>query len=229
MVKQEIITKIGDLTDDDIPPVMIKGHLLQLGWSQQDINDSYEAAHPGAINKIRFTKVAGALKIIIALIVLAAAAYFVFYKGPASTTACTAEAKLCPDGSSVGRSGPACDFAQCPTVSTPAATTTQMANPASLNCTKVGGTLAMQKNPSGGEYGLCYFEDNRACEEWALMRGDCPLGGVKTTGYDTEDQKYCAWTGGQTFAVANSVCTFKDGSKCPTLDFYNGTCAPKGK
>lgn len=29
--------------------------------------------------------------------------------------ACTEEAKLCPDGSSVGRSGPNCLFADCPT------------------------------------------------------------------------------------------------------------------
>jgi hypothetical protein len=29
--------------------------------------------------------------------------------------ACTMEAKLCPDGSSVGRSGPNCEFAPCPT------------------------------------------------------------------------------------------------------------------
>src|SRR3989344_7127909 len=27
--------------------------------------------------------------------------------------ACTQEAKVCPDGSSVGRSGPNCDFAEC--------------------------------------------------------------------------------------------------------------------
>jgi hypothetical protein len=30
------------------------------------------------------------------------------------TTACTQEAKLCPDGSSVGRTGPNCEFAPCP-------------------------------------------------------------------------------------------------------------------
>lgn len=29
-------------------------------------------------------------------------------------TACTMEAKICPDGSSVGRSGPKCEFAPCP-------------------------------------------------------------------------------------------------------------------
>lgn len=29
--------------------------------------------------------------------------------------ACTMEAKLCPDGSAVGRTGPNCEFAKCPT------------------------------------------------------------------------------------------------------------------
>ena len=99
-----------------------------------------------------------------------------------------------------------------------------LANPASVNCSKVGGSLTIEKNGTGGEYGLCYFEDNRACEEWALMRGECPVGGVKTTGFDTVDQKYCAWSGGQTLAVPNSICTFKNGSKCSTVDFYNGKC-----
>ena len=31
-----------------------------------------------------------------------------------STVACTMEAKICPDGTSVGRSGPDCEFAPCP-------------------------------------------------------------------------------------------------------------------
>ncbi len=30
--------------------------------------------------------------------------------------ACTEEAKLCPDGSAVGRTGPNCEFAPCPVV-----------------------------------------------------------------------------------------------------------------
>lgn len=103
----------------------------------------------------------------------------------------------------------------------------QLANPASENCNKVGGNLVMEKRGDGGEYGLCYFDDNRACEEWALLRGDCPLGGVKTTGFDAIDQKYCAWLGGSTLAVSQSVCTFKDGSSCPTEEFYNGKCFVK--
>ena len=31
-----------------------------------------------------------------------------------NNVACTMEAKLCPDGSAVGRSGPNCEFAPCP-------------------------------------------------------------------------------------------------------------------
>lgn len=102
---------------------------------------------------------------------------------------------------------------------------TQMANPASVNCSKLGGNLIIKNRGDGGQYGLCYFEDNRACEEWALFRGDCPVGGRRTTGYDTIDQNYCAWSGGETFAVPNSICTFKNGLKCSTIDFYNGKCS----
>lgn len=100
-----------------------------------------------------------------------------------------------------------------------------LANPASVNCSKLGGNLVINTRGDGGQYGLCYFEDNRACEEWALMRGECPVGGVKTTGFDTIDQNYCAWSGGQTLAVPNSICTFKNGSTCSTIDFYNGKCS----
>lgn len=106
-------------------------------------------------------------------------------------------------------------------------TTVQLVNPASTNCLKLGGKLVIEKRGDGGEFGLCYFEENRACEEWALLRGDCPVGGRKTTGYDTIDQNYCVWLGGETFAVPNSVCTFQNGSRCPTIDFYNGKCLMK--
>ena len=105
----------------------------------------------------------------------------------------------------------------------------QLANPASVNCTKSGGHLAIEKRGDGGEYGVCYFDDNKACEEWALFRGECPQGGVKTTGLDSIEQKYCAWSGGQTLAVENSVCTFKDGSTCSTGAFYKGKCSSMNK
>jgi len=34
------------------------------------------------------------------------------------------------------------------------------------------------------------------CEEWAMARGECPVGGVKVSGYNTSAARYCAITGG---------------------------------
>jgi putative hemolysin len=99
-----------------------------------------------------------------------------------------------------------------------------LANPASINCTKQGGTLAIETNGAGGQYGLCQFEDNMACEEWALYRGECPVGGLKTTGYDNIEEKYCAWLGGKTFAVPNAKCNLPNGHTCDNAALYNGTC-----
>ena len=106
-----------------------------------------------------------------------------------------------------------------------------MANPASVNCAKQGGTLKIEEHEDGGQYGICYFEDNRQCEEWALLRGDCPVGGVKVTGYVTPAATYCAITGGTYAATGNSgqadeqgACTFKDGAQCDAWDYYNGKC-----
>ena len=100
-----------------------------------------------------------------------------------------------------------------------------LGNPAAINCGKLGGNSVIEKRGDGGEFGLCYFEENRACEEWALLRGECPVGGRKTTGYDTRDQNYCVWLGGETLAVKNSQCTFKNGKVCFTIDLYNGKCS----
>lgn len=102
--------------------------------------------------------------------------------------------------------------------------TNKIANPASTNCLSNGGRLEIKTKEDGSQYGLCYFDDARACEEWAMMRGECPIGGVKTTGYDNEAQKYCAWLGGKTTAEENSVCTFNDGSTCLNSDLYLDAC-----
>ena len=45
-----------------------------------------------------------------------------------------------------------------------------MANPASVHCQKLGGTLEIRTGKDGGQYGLCHLPDGRVCEEWALMR-----------------------------------------------------------
>jgi hypothetical protein len=108
-----------------------------------------------------------------------------------------------------------------------------MANPASENCVKQGGKLAIEKRGELGEIGVCYFEDNRQCEEWALFRGECPVGGLKVTGYITEAARFCAITGGKYAVTGNSgadneqgTCTFKTGKSCDVWEYYNGTCGP---
>ena len=47
---------------------------------------------------------------------------------------CTTDAKICPDGSAVGRSGPRCEFAPCPSVSSSPTTSTERTT-ATLNQT----------------------------------------------------------------------------------------------
>ncbi len=84
-----------------------------------------------------------------------------------------------------------------------------------------------------GEFGVCYFEDNRQCEEWALFRGECPVGGVKVTGYMTEAARFCAITGGEYAITANSgteneqgICMFSNGYTCDVYEYYDGKCSP---
>ena len=64
---------------------------------------------------------------------LAIAAYAVgtmFTNKNVGQQACTVEAKICPDGSSVGRTGPNCEFAECPTfIPTPIETPIESASP----------------------------------------------------------------------------------------------------
>lgn len=52
-----------------------------------------------------------------------------------------------------------------------------MANPASVNCAKLGGRHTT-RNLSSGQVGMCVFKDGRVCEEWALYRDDRCVAGV---------------------------------------------------
>lgn len=113
----------------------------------------------------------------------------------------------------------------------PATAPAQIANPASQNCVKQGGTLSFEQRGDGGQFGVCNFEDNRQCEEWALLRGDCPVGGLKVTGYVTPAARYCVIIGGTYAITANSgaddeqgACTLPGGAQCDAWDYYNGLC-----
>lgn len=63
---------------------------------------------------------------------------------------------------------------------TPAPTRTPdqqgIANPAAQYCVEHNGTVEIRTDTSGGQYGVCVFEDGSECEEWAYSRGDCQPG-----------------------------------------------------
>jgi putative hemolysin len=59
------------------------------------------------------------------------------------------------------------------TTATAKENTTGLANPASVYCGQVGGTLEIKKDAAGNEYGMCNFPNGSSCEEWALFRGEC--------------------------------------------------------
>jgi putative hemolysin len=100
---------------------------------------------------------------------------------------------------------------------------TQLANPASQRCVADGGMLQIEQRPDGGQYGVCVFTDNRQCEEWALFRGRCPVGGLKVTGYLTPASRFCAITGGR-YDDARKDCTLPNGKTCNAEAHYAGTC-----
>ena len=65
--------------------------------------------------------------------------------------------------------------------------------------------LRIESRPDGGQYGVCIFDDNYQCEEWAMFRGECPVGGLRVTGYITTAARYCAITGGRYTVVAKAA------------------------
>ncbi len=59
------------------------------------------------------------LGIIVALVAVVGGGYFLASSTAQNGgTACTLEAKICPDGTAVGRTGPQCEFAACPAAAT---------------------------------------------------------------------------------------------------------------
>lgn len=111
------------------------------------------------------------------------------------------------------------------TIATPTpmtdATDVGLANPAATNCVEQGGTSTILSKADGSQYGVCTFEDNLQCEEWALLRGECPVGGIRVTGYETEAEIYCAITGA---SVEGEMCV-KNGESCAMDAHYDGSCS----
>ncbi len=104
----------------------------------------------------------------------------------------------------------------------------EMPNPASTYCTENEGRLEIITQKDGSQYGICTFEDNSSCEEWAFYRGECTKG-LKTTCTKDEECVPDSCCHAKSCAIRNSapscqgvVCS----QECEpgTLDCGQGSC-----
>ncbi len=102
----------------------------------------------------------------------------------------------------------------------------QIASAAYSKCIQNGGFVTTARRPNNGFYNICNFADDMNCELYSLYNGQCPIGGVKTVGYSTTDQVFCALRGGTPQGSKNGQCKMPDGKICSTASVYNGTCSP---
>jgi putative hemolysin len=83
---------------------------------------------------------------------------------------------------------PPAPFAAEPTLTAapaPAATQpagSQIANPASVNCTQKGGQVVIVTDAQGAQSGMCVFSDGSQCDEWAFYRDECQPRGQAASG-----------------------------------------------
>lgn len=127
-----------------------------------------------------------------------------------------------------------------PVTATASRDTTNMANPASAYCEEQGFKLEIRTAQDGSQYGVCMFEDNTECEEWAYYRGECKPGDMDVAppptttpaGITNPASTYCVEQGGTSElrtaeeGSQSGVCVFPDGSECDEWAFFRGECAP---
>jgi putative hemolysin len=51
-----------------------------------------------------------------------------------------------------------------------------IANPASVKCVTDGGQSEIYQSADGSQSGLCIFQNQSICDEWAYFRGECKMG-----------------------------------------------------
>jgi len=115
-----------------------------------------------------------------------------------------------------------------------------MANPASAYCEQQGLKLEIRTAQDGSQYGVCMFEDDTECEEWAYYRGKCKPGDMDVApaptatpaGIANPASTYCVEQGGASEirtaedGSQSGVCVFPDGSACEEWAFFREACTP---
>jgi hypothetical protein len=88
---------------------------------------------------------------------------------------CTMEAKICPDGSSVGRTGPSCEFAACPDVTvTPSPSTGVSGIPSGIKEATVTAKLGETINMFGAHASVIEVVEDSRCP----VNADCIQAGT---------------------------------------------------
>ena len=127
-----------------------------------------------------------------------------------------------------------------PVTATATLDTITIANPASAYCEEQGFKLETRTAQDGSQYGVCMFEDDTECEEWAYYRRECKPGDMDVAPAPTASPAgianpafaYCVEQGGtselRTAADGSQsgVCVFPDGSECEEWAFFRGECTP---
>lgn len=105
-----------------------------------------------------------------------------------SPIACTADAKQCPDGSYVSRSGPKCEFAPCPIqATTPPATCTDSDGGLNNYYYVKGDVTVMVPTNSGGTYPVSYTDtcvDNNVLTEYSCIWKTSTVWGVNSENFN---------------------------------------------
>lgn len=117
--------------------------------------------------------------------------------------ACTAEAMVCPDGSTVGRSGSDCSFTACPEVD-PTSVLEVVDAPITIGSLSVGELINSPLTLEGSAIGPWYFEATMPVEIWDWT------GAVIATGFVTADGDWMTvdsvpFTGSVTFTSPYSL------------------------
>jgi len=87
-----------------------------------------------------------------------------------------------------------------------------LANPASVYCINQSGSLEIRTDSTGGQYGVCIFDDGSECEEWKFFRAECGqmCGGI--AGIMCPEGETCNMQG-KIYPDASGICVEKLGEK----------------
>ncbi len=127
-----------------------------------------------------------------------------------SPIACSQEAKLCPDGSGVGRTGPNCEFAACPTpspISVPLGTPCPPGTvPVGITATIPGHILCSPKpTPTPAPVTQCTKDSDCSSSQYI-----CQATQGSGTACPNSSSKPCA----PTYTIIKGDCKLKEGNKC---------------